>query len=747
MAVRDILRGKRTKAPPTSRAPQDEGATDVRNPSSDEGEGPGALGASERMAMFDAFEKYDLGWFWATDALGAITYLSESAAGCLGIEGPVAGQLLTALMETADESGEVGGERPLQFFIASRMRFTDLVVRLRHDRPEQWWSITGSPHYDEEGRFRGFRGSAKDISELFLRQRDETRLAQFDTLTGLANRHRMEQRLTAILASYRVAKRTCALLMMDLDRFKQVNDTLGHPAGDELLRQVSQRLQSIISAPAEVGRLGGDEFQIIIPDMADRGHLGERARKIIQMLSQPYALGNDRASIGCSVGIAIAPYDGATPEELVKAADMALYAAKGSGRGRFRFFANDLADAAQRQRKIGEDLSEALKADQLVMHYQPIVRTSDNTVTAFEALLRWDHPDRGPIPPGTFVPLAEQINLIDELGEWSLERACRDALAWPGGIRVAVNISAQQFFSGSLPDLVEKVLDRTGLPPARLELEITEGVFMGETQLVDRTFEALAKIGVRLALDDFGTGLSSLSFLRRAPFRKIKIDQSFVRRCAEPGNSNAAIITAIVSLAGALQLETTAEGVEAMDELQLVKAQGVTEIQGFILSRAVTQAVLMQRLSSGDFTYEPAGPRRPRNERRSTLRRVGVIHEDHRYVAVLRNLSRTGALIEGLLDVPVGTDLVLDLGGGQLAVARVRRSQDATQGVEFETPLVNDGADGLCTRTRVSPQLMAAADLPLGPGLGEGPQPLRKGVSGKPRFMQVDVFAGSHRAA
>jgi hypothetical protein len=262
---------------------------------------------------------------------------------------------------------------------------------------------------------------------------------------------------------------------------------------------------------------------------------------------------------------------------------------------------------------------------------------------------------------------------------------------------------------------------------------------MGEEQTVDAAFARLRKMGVRLSLDDFGASRSSLAFLRRAPFDRIKIDPSFVRGCCEPGNPNAAIITAIVSLAGALDMETIAEGVEAMDELELVRARGAALIQGFIFSRAVPHEVVMARLASGDFTYEPVGPDRHRAARRTLFRRIGVIHEDHRYDAVLRNLSRTGALIEGLLDVPVGTELVLDLGGGQLAVATVRRSQDATQGVEFETPLVSDGANGLCTRHRVSPYQLAAIGMPSGEA--EPANGTRR------RFMQVDVFARSSRAA
>ncbi len=312
-----------------------------------------------------------------------------------------------------------------------------------------------------------------------------------------------------------------------------------------------------------------------------------------------------------------------------------------------------------------------------------------------------------------FIPIAEESNLINSLGEWALRQACADAAKWPGELRVAVNVSAHQFNSESLPNMIANALATSGLKARQLELEITESVFMGDKAAVDTMFARLKKIGVKLSLDDFGTGYSSLGYLRRAPFDKIKIDQSFVRGCTETDNSNSAIIAAIVSLAEALDMETTAEGVEAMDELALVKLRRATNIQGFIYSRAVPQAHVLEKLGEGDFVYEPSGPPKQRSQRRTVFRRIGVIHEDHRYDAVMRNLSKTGAMIEGLLDVPVGTDLVVDLGEGQLAVARVRRSQDATQGVEFETPLISDGADGLCTRHRISPYALASAGMPL----------------------------------
>ena len=705
-----------------------------------------------RLELLDNFEDLEIGWFWATDPSGSLIYLSESAAQALGCEPEqIVGRKLTNLFveERNDDHEEV--ERPLPFLISARNSFAALPARIKlqdADR-EVWWSISGKPQFDIEGHFAGYRGGAKDITAARERDRDASRLAKYDTLTGLANRHRMEKRLTALLTAYKAAKRSCALMMLDLDRFKQVNDTLGHPAGDELLKQVAQRLRSIIGDKGEIGRLGGDEFQIILPDMDDRGQLGELAQRLIQMISQPYSIDGSRAIIGTSVGVAIAPYDGLESDELVSSADLALYAAKGGGRGQFRFYSADLKDGARTRKRIEEDLRDALQHDQLELHYQPLVCAKTRKVKGFESLMRWNHPERGWISPGQFIPIAEETSIIADIGEWALMRACRDAAAWPGSIRVAVNVSPVQFANEDFPSVVQRALDGSGLAANRLELEITESVFMSDPHATNRMFKRLKRIGVRLALDDFGTGYSSLGYLRDAPFDKLKIDQSFVRGSTVEGNNNFAIITAVVSLAKALRMETVAEGVEAMDELELVTDRGADLIQGFIFAKAMPQCDVISRLEQGQLEFEPAGPAKHRADRRSVFRKIGVIHEDHRYDAVLRNLSQTGAMIEGILNIPMGTDLVLDLGDGQLAVAKVRRSEEATQGVEFETPLVSDGADGLCTRHRISPYALAAAGMPLG-SLPSGNYPLinnirADGTPTTPVFMQIDVHRSHSR--
>ena len=686
---------------------------------------------SRRLQILDDFEQAGIGWLWATDAKGRLIYISEKAAEKLQqpMEALLA-QPLTSLFETDAHNAGERSERPLNFQLTARNKIIDQTVRfaLRGAAVggrQSWWSISGHPKFDKAGEFQGYRGSAKDISVEYERQLVDSRLAEFDSLTGLANRHRMDKKLESTLAAYKAAKRSCTLIMLDLDRFKHVNDTLGHPAGDDLLCQVARRLERVVGSRGEIGRLGGDEFQIILPDIDDRGKLGELSNKLIQIISQPYTIDDKRATIGTSVGIAIAPYDGVDKLDVIHNADLALYAAKNGGRGQFRFYSADLKDEAAERSLLEEGLRDALASDALELHYQPVVRAEDNLVVAFEALMRWDHPERGPISPAVFVPIAEESDLINQIGAWALNKACMDAMAWPKSVRVAVNVSAAQFAHSDLIDTVTHALETSGIAPDRLELELTESVFMGDGETIDDIFRALKNLGVRLALDDFGTGYSSLSYLRSAPFDKIKVDRTFVDSCTQKDQNSAKIIAAIIGLSEALGMETTVEGVEAFDQLEAVRGMNARFIQGWIYAKAMTQDIVLERMASGELRIEPDGPLRHRPERRSVFRRIGVVHDDHRYEALMRNLSKTGALIDGLLGVAEGTGLVLDLTGGQLVVCTVTRVQDAMIAVEFETPLVSDGAGGLCTRHRVSPYVLASAAM-------QGDMP-----KSKPQFIEV----------
>ncbi|MEO6718659.1 MAG: EAL domain-containing protein [Novosphingobium sp.] len=696
----------------------------------------------QTQLLLSDYERSGQGWFWVSDAQGRIGYISESVATQLGTKSTdLVGQPFHSLF-ILDRDEDETSERTLPLIFGAKKTFAGLTIRAATDEKELWWAISGRPQFSDSGDFCGYLGNGVDITASRQSEKDSSRLAMFDSLTGLSNRHAMGRRLASILTAYRAAKRSCALMMLDLDRFKQVNDTLGHPAGDELLRQVAERLRQVIGKQCEIGRLGGDEFQVILPDMDDRGRLGELAKTVIAILSQPFALGESRAVIGASVGIAIAPYDGVEPSELVRNADLALYAAKGGGRGQFRFYSSDLLSDADRRRRIEAELRGALERDEIYLVYQPIMETSSNKVVALAAEWRWVHPDLGEVSPDVFLPIAEEANLTGALGNWAVRRACEEAVSWPGSVKVAINVTSAQFADSEFVTVVTQALANSELAPERLELEFAEAMLAGASQDARDMFNSLKILGVRIVLDRFGTGFSSLGNLCITPFDKIKFDETFIRGITEPGSRKVAIVKAIVSLAHSFDMTVTANGIAAGDELALMRSLEVGQIQGNIYADAVGAEDVLEAMTCGEWTIEPEGPSRYRQDRRTVYLKVGVIHEDYRYEVTMRNLSRTGCVVEGLLDVPVGTSFVLDFGGGQLAVGEVRRSAGAMQGIEFELPLVDDGAGGLVTRNRLSPYAMAAAGMPLG-ALPPGSYPLdlvaQNGAAtlGSPKFAEV----------
>ena len=666
---------------------------------------------SDKCAIVEEIEASGALGFWATDAQGAVVYVSASILASLGTSlEQVGGEPLQQLLVPID--GESDG-RSLGLKLNTRKGFSNLTVQAGSRAGDLVLKISGKPLHDAEGNFLGFRGSAVDVTEEYRGEEEANRLAKYDSLTGLANRHRMEQRIDSTLHTFRAAKRSAALMMLDLDKFKQVNDTLGHAAGDQLLQQVAERLQGVIGGRGEIGRLGGDEFQILVPDLDDRGELGEIAKKVIQMLSQPYSVEEGRAVIGCSVGIAVAPYDGVERDELTRAADLALYASKNGGRGQFRFYAADLEHEANLRKRMEEDLAEAIETGQFTLEYQPVVAVADGRVVALEAQYCWADDERGQVAPATFLPVAEGSRLIVPIGEWAIRHACEEAMRWPASLRVSLHVSLVQFEVAGFVETIEQVLSDTGLDPARLELRLPESVLLGDPSRVDRTLGRLFKLGVRLTLDQFGSGLSSLAYLRRAPLGSLRIGAEFFEPVMGNDLGDTELVRAVIALAGAMGMETIASGVHAIELMEELKRLGIDQVSGFVYSEPLSAEQLHEALGKGDWTLAPTDTGTQRATRRTLLRKIGLIHEDRYYDVTLRNLSRTGAMIQGLVDVPVGTLFVLDFGRGQLAVCSVKRSMEDTQGVEFEQELVDDGAGGLCTRHRVSPYELAAAGAPL----------------------------------
>jgi diguanylate cyclase (GGDEF)-like protein len=640
-------------------------------------------------------EDHGSGWFWETDRTGEITYLSGKVERALGL--PAEGsRCFTDLFRLAGDGSDT--ERTLAFHLTSRTSFSDYSLQSGEGDDARYWTVSGRPRFDARGQFVGFTGTGNDLTEKRRAEAEITRLALFDGLTGLANRQRMKLSLDQTLAHSRAGWRPTALFLLDLDRFKAVNDTLGHQVGDLLLKQVAQRLQRCVGDAGLVGRLGGDEFQVILPDAGAQDGLIELAQSIIRSLSQPYFLAGSNVTIGCSIGIAAAPSDGNDAETLIRSADLALYAAKANGRGTHRFYHEDMLEGARHRKAIEDDLRGALGRGEFSVVYQPVVATADARVVGFEALVRWHHPIRGPVSPADFIPIAEECGLIESIGEWVLRTATMAAAEWPGTVRVAVNVSPIQFANPGLAAIVASALAASGLSPDRLELEITESVFLNESASSDAMFASLKRLGVRLALDDFGTGYSSLGYLRKAPFDKIKIDQSFVRGAAIEGNRNAAIIQAIVTLATTLGMETTAEGVEVQDEIPLIAAIGCSHIQGYVYGRPMTVEDAGMLAATG--RAEPIGVRISRKPRTRTLRWARMLAGTAVGEVRIRNLSEGGAMIDGIEfpETMIGQPVSIELTEGRMVDAELRWTRDGQAGLKFREPLILDQMSGTAAR-------------------------------------------------
>ncbi|MCC8966746.1 EAL domain-containing protein [Bradyrhizobium sp. Pear76] len=442
----------------------------------------------------------------------------------------------------------------------------------------------------------GWVATHRDVTEQRRSEAKITYMAQHDALTDLPNRVLLKEWMEQALSGARCGGPSLAVLMLDLDRFKDVNDTLGHPAGDALLKSVAARLRRCVSETTLVARLGGDEFAVIdyVSDpVPEAGLLAEKIRKA---LSEPIDLGHHRVTTTTSIGIAIAPRDGTDSDEVLRSADLALYSAKSGGRGSFRFFEPELDRLLQARRGLERDMRNALANGEFELHYQPFINVASGETCGFEALLRWHHPQRGMVSPVQFIPLAEETGLIVPLGEWVLRTACAEAAKWPDDLKIAINLSPVQFRSPELVPVIVHALASAGISPDRLELEVTETAIIQDSEAVFAALSQLHDLGVRIALDDFGTGYSSLSFLQKFPFDKVKIDRSFVSELSSATDESRRIARAIVRFAVSLGKTTTAEGVETREQFDILRADACVEVQGFHFSPPVHSEKVAQMI-------------------------------------------------------------------------------------------------------------------------------------------------------
>ncbi|BBF71446.1 GGDEF domain-containing protein [Sphingomonas bisphenolicum] len=534
------------------------------------------------------FEGGGSDWLWQTDALRRISGVSGRFAETMGMQpAELEGAPLVQMLAGSgwDDGRFAAGLHSLADYLKRRESFSNLLLPVEVKGQWRWWELSASPRHDENGIFQGFRGVGSDVTAQRESADKIAQLARFDPLTGLPNRSHLREVLDQSMDAAKGRSPGCGFLMIDLDRFKSINDTLGHQIGDKLLSQVARRLRQVCATDIFCGRIGGDEFAVIMPDVADSAAIPRLSSAIIGALSAPYQIDQHMLYVGASVGSALSPMDGRASEALIRSADLALYRAKDEGGGVHCAYEPRLHAQAEERRQLELALREALEKDQLHVLYQPVVDADQGVVLGFEALVRWTHPQLGVISPVKFVPVAEEARLIAPIGEWVLRTACMEAVTWPDDIRIAVNVSAEQLTHPSFVAAVVSALAQSGLDARRLELEVTESVFMNEDAGALKVLDQLLSLGIQLSLDDFGTGYSSLGYLSRTRFNTIKIDRSFVVGASKNTAESLAIIRAVVTLAESLGMSTTAEGVETEAELQMVRRLGCKKVQGYYFGR------------------------------------------------------------------------------------------------------------------------------------------------------------------
>ncbi len=539
------------------------------------------------------FEEGEADWLWQIDTSRRVRAVSPRFAFALGmdpedIDGKPFIQLIAG---SAWETGQFPSSlHDLAERLKRRENFSNVLVRVTINGQQRWWELSGTPKLTEDGVFDGFRGVGSDVTQQRESSDKIAYLARYDTLTGLPNRLMLTEALGEAMRYAEQWRTRCAFLMLDLDRFKAVNDTLGHLVGDQLLARVSERLKKLMSDNEMCGRLGGDEFAIVVRDASDIERVNRVAQAVIESLSRPYEVDHHTLYVGVSIGSALGPRDGSTVETLMRNADLALYRSKDAGGGQHCCYEPALHAHAEERRKLEFSLRRALERNEFVINYQPVVDATSEQVLSFEALLRWHSEEHGFVSPAKFIPLAEDTRLIVPIGEWVLRKACEDAMKWPAHVKVAVNVSGEQLLDPNFSASVVGALAMSGLPAQRLEIEVTESIFVRDATTARAALERVMALGCGVSLDDFGTGYSSLGYLRKLRFTTIKVDRSFVQGAATGNPESLAIIRAVVAMADSLEMSTTAEGVETVEELEMIRALGCDKIQGYYFGRPMSLA-------------------------------------------------------------------------------------------------------------------------------------------------------------
>jgi len=530
-------------------------------------------------------------WLWHFDRDGKVDRVSDRFADVSGHthEGLVGRDFRELLRSLSGEN--VATVLEIENDIRNRDIFHDIVIKVEHGDSERWWRLTGKPSFDDAGAYTGYIGTASDITAERLAERKINFLVHHDALTSLLNRNKFTDHLKLSVARLERYGTPFCVLYLDLDQFKSVNDGRGHLVGDKLLAGVGKRIAGILGEADIAARLGGDEFAIIVGDNGSSEYAAALAERLVSSICEPFHIDDDVLSVGVSIGIAMAPINGTRPDQILRNADLALYRAKAEGRATYRFFESHMDSTMRERRMLEMELREAIENGEFVLYYQPLVSAEDHKPNGFEALMRWNHPIRGIVPPAEFIPIAEQSGLIQQIGDWTIRQACLAAARWPEAHVVAVNISAKHFQLSDIVQVVRQALDESKLPSHRLELEITESLLIQRPDDVIAKLTEIKAMGVTVAMDDFGTGYSSLAYLLKFPFDKIKIDKSFVTASTDDIAARD-ILRTIASLGKSLKIRVTAEGVETLEQVAFLREISCNQLQGYYFAKPLDESAL-----------------------------------------------------------------------------------------------------------------------------------------------------------